>query len=75
MNRLQRYQRNWKAEDGFPYEQYAWLVGGIYRRWNKAIHKLGYHKLHVSYPDDDIQYRCNWCGVRMTVKRQGGCIK
>jgi hypothetical protein len=60
--------RSFRREDGFPYDQYAWVFSRAYRLAMEQLHKRGRHWTKLTGPDNDILW-CQWCGHRESVKQ------
>lgn len=46
------------------------VKASCHRSFMRFIHRHGYHKMQVSYPEGDMMYWCHWCGLRVVLKRE-----
>ncbi len=35
----------------------------------RLIHRYGFHQMSVSHPEGDTMHWCEWCGIRVVLKR------
>lgn len=58
-----RYRlRSFRAESGFPYDQYVWVYSGLYRFAMRRLHAMGQHWFDHLH---DGGGWCHWCGLRV----------